>query len=105
MPTEIIVNIILGVVAVVAAFAGYYFYIKAKLTKAAESAIDNAEQDDKTGEEKLNEATDSVCALIPTILKPMIKRELVKALVQTAFDKIESYAKKQVEKKSKKADK
>ena len=101
MKTETILNLILGLLAVAVAFVSYYFYIRAKIQKAAESAIDDAEKDDKTGEEKLDEATDSVCAIIPAVLKPVIKRDFVKAIVQAAFDRIEAYAKKQVEKKGK----
>lgn len=101
MGKEQIINILLAVLAVVVSFIGYYFYIKAKATKAAESAIDEAEKEDKTGVEKLNEATDAVMLLIPVILRPILKRDVVKGIVQSAFDKIEAYAKKQVAKKKK----
>ncbi len=53
---------------------------------------------------QVDEATDSVCAIIPAVLKPIIKRDFVKAIVQAAFDRIEAYAKKQVEKKGKRGE-
>lgn len=101
MKAEAIINLIFGVIAVVASFVGWYFYIKGKAYKAAEGAVDNAEQDGKTGAEKLEIATDQVYAIIPVVLKPFITKEIVRGIVQAAFDKIESYAKKQVEKNKK----
>lgn len=97
-----IISIVLGVLAVIVSFVGYYFYIRSKIAKAATGAVSDAEQDGKTGEEKLQTAVDAVCALIPVILKPIISREFVKNLVQAAFDKIEEYAKKQAAKKQNK---
>ena len=96
-----IINIVLAVLSVAATFVGYYFYIRGKAYKAAQDAVDQAEQDDKTGEEKLAAAVEQVYALIPAVLKPIISREIVKGIVQAAFEKIESYAKKQVAKKGK----
>lgn len=101
MKAEAIINLILGIIAVIASFVGWYFYIKGKAYKAAEGAVDNAEQDGKTGAEKLEIATDQVYAIIPVVLKPFITKEIVRGIVQAAFDKIESYAKKQVEKNKK----
>lgn len=102
-----IITILLGILAVVVSFLSYYFYIKGKLYKAAEGAINDAEpdedpEDEKISAQKLDAATDQVYALIPAILKPIIKRDVVKGIVQAAFDRIEAYAKKQVSKNSKK---
>lgn len=95
-----IISIVLGVLAAVASFVGYYFYIRSKLAKAATGAVNDAEKEDKTGAEKLQIAVDQVYALVPAILKTIISREIVQGLVQAAFDKIEEYAKKQLEKKA-----
>ncbi len=95
-----IISIILGVLAAVASFVGYYFYIRSKLAKAAAGAVNDAEKEDKTGAEKLQIAVDQVYALVPAVLKPIISRDIVQGLVQAAFDKIEEYAKKQIEKKT-----
>lgn len=101
MKAEIIINLILGILAIVASFVGWYFYVKGKAYKAAEGAVDDAEQDGKTGAEKLEIATDQVYAIIPVVLKPFITKDIVRDIVQAAFDKIEAYAKKQVKKKKK----
>ncbi|WP_301666002.1 hypothetical protein [uncultured Alistipes sp.] len=95
-----IISIVLGVLAAVASFVGYYFYIRSKLAKAATGAVNDAEKEDKTGAEKLQIAVDQVYALVPAILKTIISKEIVQGLVQAAFDKIEEYAKKQLEKKA-----
>lgn len=94
-----IVNIILGVLSVVISFIGYYFYIRQKVSQAATNAVNDAEQDGKTGKEKLQAATEQVYAIIPAVMKPIIPRTVVEGLVQAAFDKIEEYANKQVKKK------
>jgi len=101
MKAEIIINLILGILAIVASFVGWYFYVKGKAYKAAEGAVDDAEQDGKTGAEKLEIATDQVYAIIPVVLKPFITKDIVRDIVQAAFDKIEAYAEKQVKKKKK----
>jgi hypothetical protein len=101
MSLESILTVVFGVVALIGTFVSYYFYIKGIIIKAATGAIDNAEQPDKKGEEKFKEAVDQIMTLIPTVLKPFITKDFVGKLVQAAFEKIESYAKKQVEKQKK----
>ncbi len=98
---EAIISIALTVFSIIVTFVSYYFYIRGKLHKAAAGAITNAEQDDKTGEEKLELAVEQVYSLIPISLKPFIHKKSVRKIVQAAFDKIEDYAQKQVEKAKK----
>ncbi|MCM1368220.1 MAG: polymorphic toxin-type HINT domain-containing protein [Roseburia sp.] len=99
---EAIISLVLAGLTLIVIFISHYVYVRGKLHKAAAGAITNAEQDDKTGEEKLEIAVDQVYSLVPTSLKVFIHRSSVRKIVQSAFDKIEDYAKKQVEKKSKK---
>lgn len=96
---SVIINVVLTVLSVVVSFVGYYFYVKQRITKAATDAVNDAEQKDKTGEEKKEIAVTQVYALIPAIYKPIITRAVVEGIVQAAFDKIEEYAKKQADKK------
>lgn len=104
LSTEVIVSLALTALSLLITFIGHYFYVRGKLHKAATGAIANAEQDDKTGEEKMEIAVEQVYELIPTMLKPFLHKRTVRKIVQAAFDHIEVYAKKQVEKKSKKKD-
>lgn len=90
-----IINIGLGIIAVIISLLSYYFYIRSKIAGAAAGAIDDAEQVDKTGEEKLELATEQVYALVPIMLKGFITKDFVRQLVQEAFNKIEDYARKQ----------
>lgn len=96
-----IINIVLGVLAAVISFISYYFYIKSIITKEAAKAIEGAEIDGKTGVEKLEIATAQVYALVPVFLKTIISKNFIKLFVQQVFDKIEEYAKKQIDKKKK----
>lgn len=94
----VIVSIVLGVLAVLVTFVSYYLYIRGKVYQAAAGAVDDAEQSDKTGEEKLNLAVQQIYALVPAVLKPILSEEFIRQIVQAAFDKIEAYAQKQVQK-------
>lgn len=96
---EAIVSLVLAGLTLIGTFVGQYFYVRGKLQKAAAGAITDAEQDDKTGEEKLELAVEQVYSLVPTSFKVFIHRRTVRKIVQAAFDKIEAYAKKQVDKK------
>lgn len=96
---ETLLTIIFGVLAVIGYFLSYYFHIKAKIYAATEKAVDEAEQDDKVAAEKMELAVNQIYDLIPAILKPLFSKEVIKGIVQNAFNSIESYAKKQIEKK------
>lgn len=95
---ELILTIVFAILTVVGIGFSYYFYIKSKINAAIAGKIDEAEIDGKVGEEKKAEVIAQLQKLIPTILKPFITPAMLDALVQAAFDKIEEYAKKQVEK-------
>lgn len=90
---------VLGVLSVALSCLGYYFYVRAKLERAAVGAVESAERDDMNGAQKLKEATALISALVPAAFKPFISTRTVERIVQAAFDKIEAYAKKQVNKK------
>lgn len=98
---ETILTIIFALVAVAGCCLTYYFHIKSKIYAATENAVNEAEQVDKTAEEKMAIAVDNIYTIIPAILKPFFTKEAIQKIVQKAFDKIEEYAKKQVEKKKK----
>lgn len=104
MTKAYIIEIVLGVLAVLATLVGYYFYVKAKISRAATDAVNSAEELDKIGAEKLEAAVEQVYALVPAILKPIFSKALIGQLIQEAFDKIEAYAKKQLAKKGNKTD-
>lgn len=93
-----IISIVLAAITVVVGFVSYYFYIRNKIQQAIASGIENAESPDSIGEEKMNSVIAALKQLVPTILKPFITDSLIQSLVQAAFDSIEAYAQKQVEK-------
>ena len=95
MSVEIILNIVLGVLALAGTFLSYYLHIKEKITAATVDAINTAENEDKTGEEKKQLAVEQVYALVPKVLKPIITKKFIDQLVQAAFDKIKAFAIKQ----------
>jgi replicative DNA helicase len=86
------------ILAVVATFVAYYFKTKQAIIAAANGAINSAEDTEKAGKEKFEQAVNDIVALIPAVLKPFISRELVEVIVQKAFDEIDEFAEKQANK-------
>ena len=96
---ETLLTILFAIVAVVGVFLSYYFHVKAKIYAETESAVNNAEQDDKTATEKMSLAVEQIYSIIPVALKPFFTKAVIQGIVQAAFDKIEEYAEKQLKKK------
>ena len=94
-----VLDIILSVVSLLALFVSYYFHVRGLLNDAASGVIDNVEQPGFTGEEKFKMACEQLKSLIPTAMKPFIGDKLIEVIVQTTFDSIESFAKKQTKTK------
>ena len=94
-----ILNIVLVVLGVVITFVTYYFKVKNKLQDAVNGSINNAEQEGVSGEDKMNQVVNDLYSLVPFAYKGIFNKEFIKKLVQKAFDKIEEYANKQVNKK------
>ena len=92
-----ILSIVFAVLTAVVGFVSYYFYIRNKIQKQIAAEIENAEDEDTVGEEKMAQVVSALKQLVPVILKPFITDSLIESLVQTAFNAIEAYAKKQAE--------
>lgn len=91
-------TIIMTVLSIIGVFLSYYFSVKAKIYSATEDAVNKAEQDNKTATEKMEYAVEQIYSLVPAILKPFFSKKVIRVIVQKAFDKIEEYAQKQVDK-------
>lgn len=96
---EYVLTIIAILCTLVAISICYYQSVKKKIEEEALDAINKAEDTDKTGEEKMREAVATVYGMIPIIAKPFINEKVIEAIIQSIFNKVEEYAKKQVEKK------
>ena len=94
-----ILNIVLVVLGVVITFVTYYFKVKNKLQDAVNGSINNAEQEGVSGEDKMNQVVNDLYSLVPIAYKGIFNKEFIRKLVQKAFDKIEEYANKKVNKK------
>ena len=95
---NIIINIGLALLLLVVVCVAFYFYILGKVYKEGADAINEAEQDDKEGKEKLDLAVSHIYDAIPAVLRPIITRTVITGIVQMLFDKIEAYARKQAKK-------
>ena len=95
---NLIINIGLALLLLVVVCVAFYFYILGKVYKQGADAINDAEQDDKEGKEKLELAVSRIYDAIPAVLRPIITRTVITGIVQMLFDKIEAYARKQAKK-------
>ena len=100
MNWELILTIISSVATLAAIIIGYYQYIKKKLEQEALNAINEVEQGDKVGSEKMKEAIQIVNNIIPVVARPFINDQLIESIIQGIFDKVEEYARKQIQKDS-----
>ena len=99
MNWELILTIMSSVLTVVATILGYYQHIKKRLEQEALNAINKAEETDKIGAEKMQDAIKRVYDIIPAVARPFISEKMVELIIQGVFDKVEDYARKQIEKK------
>ena len=83
---------------IVALLISYYFYIKKLIEEQALDAINNAEDTKLIAAEKLTHAVEAVYSMLPTVVKPFVSKAVIEAVIQCAFDKVEAYAQKQIEK-------
>ena len=88
-------SVIFALISLILSFIGYYFYIKSEIYKNTEDVVNNAEASGGNGKEKLKAATEQLYMSVPTVLKPLIGKAQIEAVIQRAFDKIEEYAKRQ----------
>ena len=93
-----VVEIVLCMLSIILTFFSYYLFIKNQIRQTAEDAINNAEELDKIGKEKMKIAVAQVRNVIPIALKPFFGEELIEQIIQEIFDKMKCFAEKQVEK-------
>ncbi|MBQ8538673.1 MAG: hypothetical protein IJ433_03380 [Ruminococcus sp.] len=98
MNWELILTIASSVLTIVVTVIGYYQHIKKRLEQEALDAINIAEETDKIGAEKMQDAIKMVKDMIPAVAKPFISDKLIETVIQGVFDKVEDYARKQLEK-------
>lgn len=91
-----VLTIIFGIATVVLALINYYTSIKKKLQLSIIEEINVAEDMNVSGAEKKAYVVDTVYDLVPTVWKGFIKKPFIEELVQLMFDKINSFAEKQI---------
>ena len=93
-----ILNIVLIVLTIISTFIGYYFKIKEKILKEINGMINDAEDGTTIGSDKMQSVVDNLYKLVPAPYKGILNKNVLEKMVQMAFDKIEEYAKKQLNK-------
>lgn len=97
MTPDMIINILQILAYIVLGGLVRYFQTNIKLKSFANDYIAEAEKvykdATKSGCTKMNYVIDRLYELVPVYMKPFFPRELVQAIVQNAFDKIEDYTK------------
>ena len=90
-----ILNIALIILTILSTLIGYYFKIKEKVLKEINGLINNAEDGESIGKDKMNQVVNDLYSLVPIAYKGIFNKEFIRKLVQKAFDKIEEDANKQ----------
>lgn len=95
-----ILSIVMTVLTVITSLIGYYFNIKQKLLDAVNGKINEVEGNLSDGKEKMEYVVSELKKIVPKALRFIFTDTVIETLVQKAFDKIEDYAEKQVNKKT-----
>ena len=99
---ETILSIALAVVSVALVLITYYLDVKKKVQESVNGAINEAEDTDEKGENKMAMVVNSIYYdIVPKVLRPILTKTRIEGIVQKAFDKIEEYAQKQAQKATK----
>ena len=93
-----VLNIVLIVLTIISTFIGYYFKIKEKILKEINGMINDAEDGTTIGSDKMQSVVNNLYKLVPAPYKGILNKNVLEKMVQMAFDKIEEYAKKQLNK-------
>ena len=94
--TNQILTILFALLTIVVTIYSYYLSVRKKIEESALTAINDAEDLDADGKEKMRVAVDTVYSLVPPVIKPFLNKQLVEVIIQSIFDKVEAYAKKQM---------
>ena len=95
-----ILSIVMTILTVISTILGYYFNIKQKLQDAVNGKINEVEGNLSNGKEKMDYVVNELYKLVPIPYRSIFNKSFIEKLVQKAFDKIEDYAEKQVNKKT-----
>ena len=100
MTVSEIINIVLVALTIISTAIGYYFKVKQTITNKINGLINEAEDTDAIGAEKMEKVVNDLYYLVPVPYRGVLNKDVIQKMVQFAFDKIEAYAQKQVEKNS-----
>lgn len=95
-----ILSIVMTILTILSSIVGYYFNVKQKLLDAVNGKIDEIEGNLDEGKDKMNYVVSELYALVPMPYRGIFNKNFIQKLVQKAFDEIENYAEKQVNKKT-----
>ena len=100
MTVSEIINIVLVALTIISTAIGYYFKVKQTITNKINGLINEAEDTDAIGAEKMEKVVNDLYYFVPVPYRGVLNKDVIQKMVQFAFDKIEAYAQKQVEKNS-----
>lgn len=98
MSIENIITLVMSGITILTGAISYYFYIKNKIITLSIDAINVAEESDKVAEEKMAIAIQEIVKLLPAGARLIFTEKQIEKLVQFAFDGIELFAQKQINK-------
>lgn len=93
-----VLNVIFAVAIVIGAFVISYFKTNSKFKDKIAALCNYAESQFDKGADKKQYVIDTIYSIVPIALKPILNKTIIGMMVQSTFDSIEEYAKKQLDK-------
>lgn len=93
-----VLNIILTVLSVALLLVSGWIGIKKKIRDEAEGVINEAEDTELKGSQKMQYAVERIEAILPAAIRPIVSRDTIESGLQIVFDGMEKFAKKQAAK-------
>lgn len=99
-----ILNFVFAIAIIIGGFVISYFKTNSKFKDKIAALCNFAESQFSKGEDKKQYVVDTIFNIVPFALKPILNKTIIGMMVQSTFDSIEEYAKKQLDKATNKVE-
>lgn len=93
-----VLNVIFAVAIVIGGFVISYFKTNSKFKDKIAALVNYAESKFDDNEKKKQYVIDTIYDIVPVVLKPILNKTIIGMMVQSTFDSIKEYTRKQLDK-------
>ncbi len=91
-------NLIFVILIIIGGFVINYFKTNSKFKDKIAALINFAESKFNDGEQKKEYVINTIYSIIPAVFKPILNKTIIGMMIQSTFDSIKEYSKKQLDK-------